>query len=476
MKRFFTLLCFVFTSISVFAQTGADYYRSAQNPYYWKNRKPHAAYWQQDIYYNINATIEDKTGIIDGREELTYWNNSPDTLYFVYFHLYQNAFVKGSHLEQLNEANNFHQRFGPYEAAGKGTEVERVENNGNSNVIALMDNTIMKVSLTQPLLPNQFTSFKIKFKTYFDAGDQRRRMKKFTASGSSYTHYDGVHWYPRICVYDAKFGWDTYQHLGKEFYGDYGAYDVALTFANHYVLDATGVLQNREEVLPDELRRKLDITNFKNKPIGSPASEIIKPNGTTKTWMFHADNVHDFAWTADPTYRIGETEWNGIKCIALAQESNAAGWQEAASFTAKVIQTYSMDFGMYAYPKMIVADAQDGMEYPMLTLNGGNYPGNHFVIAHEVGHNWFFGMVGNNETYRAALDEGFTQFLTSWSLKAIDGVYNPDAKFDPYNKTYSFSSMYYKQYKKRYNKRFDIDLPIDESTLYLGYLTDAINK
>jgi len=463
-------------TIACFAQQGADYYRSTQNPYYWKNRKPHAAYWQQDIHYNIKASLADKTGIVTGEEELTYWNNSPDTLYFVYFHLYQNAFVKGSHLEELNNANDFHQKFGPYEEAGKGTEIEQVENNGNSNVIAFIDNTIMKVNLTHALLPNQSTSFKIKFKTYFDAGDQRRRMKKFITAGSSYTHYDGVHWYPRICVYDAKFGWDTYQHLGKEFYGDYGAYDVSLTLANHYVLDATGVLQNRSEVMPDELRAKLDISNFKNKPIGSPASEIIKPDGTTKTWKFHADNVHDFAWTADPTYRIGETEWNGIKCIALAQESNAAGWQDAASFTARVIQTYSRDFGLYAYPKMIVADARDGMEYPMLTLNGGNSPGNHFVIAHEVGHNWFFGMVGNNETYRAALDEGFTQFLTSWSLKAIDGVNNPDDKFDPYSKTFALSAMYYNQFKKKYNKRFDIDLPIDESTLYLGYLTDAMNK
>ncbi|MBX7205345.1 MAG: M1 family metallopeptidase [Bacteroidia bacterium] len=509
MKRFFILIipCLL-ASTFLFAQTneippigfGPWHYKSAQNPYYWKNRKPHAAYWQQDIYYNINATLDDKTGIIDGTEELTYWNNSPDTLYFVYFHLYQNAFVKGSHLEELNEANHFHQQFGPYEAQGKGTEIETLlvedvdtitrrsnESNGltaygesyTSSFKPLKydsDNTIIKVYLTEPLYPAKEITFKIKFKTYFDAGDQRRRMKKFITAGSSYTHYDGVHWYPRICVYDAKFGWDTYQHLGKEFYGDYGAYDVALTLANHYVLDATGVLQNRSEVMPDDLRAKLDIANFKNKPIGSPASEIIKPDGTTKTWKFHADNVHDFAWTADPTYRIGETEWNGIKCIALAQESNAAGWQDAASFTARVIQTYSRDFGLYAYPKMIVADARDGMEYPMLTLNGGNSPGNHFVIAHEVGHNWFFGMVGNNETYRAALDEGFTQFLTSWSLKAIDGVNNPDDKFDPYSKTFALSAMYYKQFKKKYNKRFDMDLPIDESTLYLGYLTDAMNK
>lgn len=478
MKHIFTSSLLILLASTALAQNGIDFYRSAQNPYYWKNRKPHAAYWQQDVHYAIKANIDDKTGIIDGNETLTYFNNSPDTLRFVYFHLYQNAFVKGSYLESLNRANGFYQRFGPFEAAGKGTEIESLitSHHPGNTAIAFIDNSIMKVNLTTPLAPGQSATFTIKFKTYFDSGDQRRRMKKFRSGGSNYVHFDGVHWYPRMCVYDAKFGWETAQHLSKEFYGDYGAYDVELTFPNHYIVEATGVLQNRSEVLPDDLRKKLDISNFKDKPIGSPVTDIITPNGTTKTWKYHADNVHDFAWTADPTYRLAEKTWNGVQCVAIAQETNAAGWQDIAEFTAKVIEVYSRDFGMYAYPKMVVADAQDGMEYPMLTLNGGNSPGNHFVIAHEVGHNWFFGMVGNNETYRAALDEGFTQFLTAWSLKRIDGVPNPADKTSPNAPIFARSAMFYKQYKKPYNKRFDIDLPIDENTVYNGYLTDAINK
>ncbi len=109
--------------------------------------------------------------------------------------------------------------------------------------------------------------------------------------------------------------------------------------------------------------------------------------------------------------------------MALVQEPHASRWQNATSYTAKVIKTYSEDFGMYIYPKMIVADARDGMEYPMLTLDGGQDPEYRGLLAHEIGHNWFFGMVGNNETYRAALDEGFTQFITSWALERIDGKY-----------------------------------------------------
>lgn len=456
----FILILFVLFSNSIFAQfyqgpAPSNGYREAGNPYYWKNRKPHEAYWQQDVHYRMRANISDQTDIIDAGSELTYWNNSPDTLRIVYFHLYQNAFQPGSYFHDLNKNNDVKPKYGQYEQQGLGTQIESLTINGSAPRIEF-DNTIMRVILPSPLYPGQSIDFKIKFKTYFDSGSLRRRMKKFDASG--YKHFDGVHWYPRICVYDAKFGWNTDQHLGKEFYGDYGTYDVELTFPNHYVMDATGVLLNPEEVYPGDLRQKLDLSNFKNKPYNSPASEITKADGTTKTWKFHAENVHDFAWTADPTYRIGELSWNGVKCIALAQESHASGWQEAPSFIAKVVEVYSKDFGMYAYPKMIAADAQDGMEYPMLTLDGGSYPGYHNVIAHEIGHNWFFGMVGNNETYRAALDEGFTQFLTSWSLMRIDGKYPLRG-----------------QYKSKYLERFYKPLPTLESSVYMGYMTDAIN-
>jgi hypothetical protein len=105
MKKLFTFIAICFTSASLLAQTYE--YRSEQNPYYWKNRMPNAAYWQQDVHYKIKATLNDETEIIDANEELTYYNNSPDTLSFVYFHLYQNAFIKGAYLENLNLANNF---------------------------------------------------------------------------------------------------------------------------------------------------------------------------------------------------------------------------------------------------------------------------------------------------------------------------------------------------------------------------------
>ena len=177
MKRLFILFFLTIISTAIFAQTYA--YRSTENPYYWKNKMPNAAYWQQDVHYKIKASLNDVTEIIDANEELTYFNNSPDTLSFVYFHLYQNAFIKGAYLENLNLANNFKQKFGKYEAAGKGTEVESIKANGQELKTSL-DNSILKVFLNEPILPNAQITFNIKFKTYFDGGgNQRRRMKTY---------------------------------------------------------------------------------------------------------------------------------------------------------------------------------------------------------------------------------------------------------------------------------------------------------
>jgi hypothetical protein len=430
MKQFCTLsllLCFSFLGFGQPTNT----FRTPENSLYWKNRKPFEGYWQQDIYYKIKADVDEKTDVISGSEELTYWNNSPDTLGFVYFHLYENAFQPGSYTDKLHRANNFPVKFGPYETQGLGTKVTKILVN-NQEVKTELDNTILKVILPSSLKPGESVKFTVDFQTYFDGkGNIRRRMKMFNAYG--YKHYDGVHWYPRISVYDRKQGWDTDQHLTREFYGDYGTYDVELSFANYYIMDATGILVNQEEALPQSLRDSIDLRRFKDKPWESPPSFKIKPDGTRKTWKFHAENVHDFAFTADPTYRMGELNWNGILIRAMAQEPHAGRWQGAAAFTASVIKTYSEDFGMYGYPKMVVCDAQDGMEYPMLTLDGGFEPDFHPLIAHEVGHNWFFGMVGSNETYRAMMDEGFTQFLDSWACMKLDGPYAV-SRFQPKSK------------------------------------------
>ena len=414
------LVATLFVSTSSFAQekynplATPNTYQNADNPNYWKNKMPNKAYWQQDVYYKIDVNIDEVTDIIEGTEQLTYTNNSADGLDFVYFHLYQNAFQPDSYLDELQQQNNKKPNYGKYESKKLGTIIDKMTVNGTAVKMEL-DNTILKVYLPSTLAPNTSITFDMSFRTHFDNGGVRRRMKTFNSWG--YKHYDGVHWYPRVCVYDAKFGWTTDQHLGK----------------------------------------KLNLTNFANKPWNSSPSVITEYNkDKRKTWIFHAENVHDFAFTADPNYRIGEAWWQDKVCYSLVQEPHASKWQNAAEYAAKCIEVFSEDFGRYTYHKMIVADARDGMEYPMLTLDGGMDPGYRGLLAHEIGHNWFFGQVGNNETYRALLDEGFTQFLTAWALIKIDGDYLVEDK--PTDK---------------YKIRFDKPTLAIDSRVYYAYIKDA---
>ncbi|MDB5274292.1 MAG: pepN [Chitinophagaceae bacterium] len=410
----------------LFAQSYESYftkpntYRSTTNPYYWKNKKTNPGYWQQDVHYKIHTALDDSADVLDALfYELTYWNNSPDTLREMYFHIYQDAFRPGSYYHELSKENHVAVKFGKKEEQGLTTIVSNVTVNGQSLKI-IQDNTVFKIILSQALIPGDSVQVHMNFKTWFDTGSMRRRMKTYSEFNSK--HFDGVHWYPTVCVYDAHSGWNTDQDLDKEYYNEFGTFDIALQLPQEYICDGTGEIVNYKEVLPDSLRAALDLKNFAKKPYGEKPSIVIpKEKGKTKTWIFHAENVHNFAFTTDPTYRIGQLEWQGIKVITLAQEHHAIYWQSSGAFTLRVIQIYSRDFGQYAWPKIIIADAKDGMEYPMLTLDGGTYPQHQGLLAHEVGHMWFYGMVGSNETYRASLDEGFTQFLTAWVLDDING-------------------------------------------------------
>ncbi len=426
-------------------------YRNADNPHYWKNRPPYPGYWQQDVHYLIKARLDDRTDAVQGELTLYYHNNSPDTLRHVFFHLYQEAYESGSYADQL--ANGTRGR-GQRDSLEAGTTLQQLLVNG-ATARTEQDNTVLKVWLNEPLPPGERATFRIGFTTQWSAQVQRR-MKLFQSWG--WKHYDGVHWYPRIAVYDRRFGWDTQQHLGNELYGDFGTFDVELDLPHHYIVEATGWLLNEDQVLPADLRRKLDLANFKDKPWNEAPSVIIAPDSTTrKVWRYHAENVHDFAFTADPTYRIGEATWNGIRCIAVVQEPHASGWQNAADYCARAIETLSMSFGMYAYPKMVVADARDGMEYPMLTLDSGRDPDYRGLFVHEIGHNWFYGMVGSNETYRAFMDEGFTQFLTSWGLEMIDG-----------------DTLVEEAPTNFYEARFRAPQLVRESEVYAGFQRDAV--
>lgn len=399
---------------------GNEYRSEANAALYWKNRKPRENYWQQDVYYQIKAELDDQKETISGKLWVRYYNNSPHSLTEAFFHLYQNSYQPGTLNEETMKVNKFPYTFGKYEEKNLGTSIESFSvakpGSGDKQTVAYeIFNTVLKCKLPAAILPGDSLDFYIDFTTYFDRGSVRRRMKVYDHNGVK--HFNGVHWYPRLCVYDAKFSWETAQHIDKEFYGDFGQYDVELILPKKYITEATGENINRNEVLPQNVWNRLQIKNFKDRKPEDPITQIFDDTNGKQSWKFHAINVHDFAWTADPTYRIDIVKYKNTECIALAQENNAQHWQPTAAFLASVVKMYSEDFGPYLYPKIVAADAADGMEYPMLTLDGGVYPSHQGLIAHEVGHNWFFGMLGSNETYRACLDEGFTQFLTAWAMR-----------------------------------------------------------
>jgi len=370
-------------------------------------------YFQQGVRYTIEATLDTKTDVIHGEETLVYTNQSADTLRVVWFHLTQNAYRPGSLLDdqQRSEGDYSLASLKPEEWAG--TAVTSLRDGAGNALEQTEEETFLRVRLARPLLPGASEEFRLGFDTRF--GKPKRRMQK----GDDF--YTASQWYPAMVVYDARRGWNLDPHMGKEFYGDFGSYDWTLTLPAHYIVDGSGVLTNEAEVLPQDLRARLDLSHFATKPKGEAASVILPPTEETKTWRFHADQVHNVAWTASPNFRIGELEWEGIRCIALAREQHAAGWQDAAEVCRAYVADYSRRWGRYRYPKMIVADVESGMEYPMFTADGGMTPEYITLFGHEIAHNWFYGMIGSNETYRALLDEGFTNYICAATTDSIWG-------------------------------------------------------
>ncbi|HRN94984.1 MAG TPA: hypothetical protein PL084_09705, partial [Chitinophagales bacterium] len=178
-----------FCALSVSAQTAE--YRSALNKMYWKNKLPYLGYWQQDVHYKIDANIDETTDIITGSETLVYYNNSPDTLHELFFHLYQNAFQPESYLHYLQEANGVNPTYGKYEASKQGITIEKIQISDNPAIELKteVDNTILKVKLPTDLLPNDSIKLNINFRTFYERGSTRRRMKMYDAWG--FKHYNG---------------------------------------------------------------------------------------------------------------------------------------------------------------------------------------------------------------------------------------------------------------------------------------------
>ncbi|HXL15538.1 MAG TPA: hypothetical protein VN972_05600, partial [Methylomirabilota bacterium] len=250
--------------------------------------------WQQDVHYSLSVSYAPEKFEIAGQETLAYWNLSPDTLSELYFHLYLNAFRPGSHRAR-HDASHEDWRMQDLPRKRRGAEyLEGARILRGDSLVVETDDTIARLALPEALAPGESVIVCLSFRSTIP--DVPERM------GRSGKGIFAAQWYPRVCVYD-RFGWHTDQHLGSEFYGDFGAYDVRISLPGNFLIAHTGTLVNAREVLPDSILARLAapgdsaVTIWDRSRFSMPAhsgrrAAIAMP----RTWVIHADSVHDFAW------------------------------------------------------------------------------------------------------------------------------------------------------------------------------------
>jgi hypothetical protein len=388
------------------------------NRYRSPNGGPGPAYWQQRADYTINATLDTSTTEIAGSVQIRYTNNSPDTLRYVWVQVDQNLYRTGSKGSALFPADS---RWGVRGFQG-GYNFSDVRVNGTF-VRSRINDTMMRLDLPAPLLPRggkATISIRYSFRVPEHGSD---RMGRDSAL------YEIAQWYPRMAVYDDVRGWNTDPYLGQgEFYLEYGDYDYSVTVPAGYVVAGSGVLQNAEQALSADERRRLsqaarrsDVVQIITQAEAAAAKTRRIPG--VKTWHFKAQNVHDVAWAGAPDFRWDATSWNGILTQAYYEFPKAGkAWEQAAEQTQWTIRQYSQLFFPFPYQQATsVAGPVGGMEYPMFVMvgYGTDDPASIFgTINHEHGHEWFPMTVGSNERRYAWMDEGINTYLNAFAAEA----------------------------------------------------------
>ena len=380
------------------------------------------AYWQQDVHYKIAVTLNPDDHTLTGTETLIYKNNSPDTLSFVWFHLYPNAYKDDRSIFARESRRSGSSRFAlaPEEERGYiRIDSVRAQQKNLTWSYKPGDESEMKVVLPTTLKPGESVTFNIKF--------FNKIPHIFSRFGHIGNHYECTQWYPKIVAYDRK-GWhpDGY-HLIGEFYGDFGVFDVNITVPQNMTVAATGdLLEPKSEIARldslAQLGAKLDTLREakNNKALKKILHPFTKSTLSTnqKTLHFHAEKVHDFAWVADHRFILKRGKFGNVTINVLVLPDHEHQGKEAIKYTYDTLEHYGKCYTPYPYNQVSVVDgdisAGAGMEYPNLTII--NFGGEDWirelemVIMHEVGHNWFYGMLGNNEMAEAWLDEGMNSF------------------------------------------------------------------
>ncbi len=397
---------------------------------------PGPEYWQQRVDYNIAVTLDVPSHRVSGQQTVTYHNNSPDTLRYLWFQLDQNLFrpsSRGSFLAPPDArfaAAGFEggYQIGSVQVIRGGTPAARgraAAAEQRSAASYVVNGTMMRVDLDQPLPPRATLRLAMEFAFNIpEHGADRMGRQQFDGRWL----YEMAQWQPRAAVYDDVRGWNTEQYLGQgEFYREFGDFDYAITLPRDYVVLGTGALLNRAEVLTPEQVRRLDaaLRSDTTMPIISRAeagTPGTRPAGDapTLTWRFRAQNVHDVAWAAAPNFIWDASGWNGILMQSFYPVASQAGWSESTRMVRHTIKHYSEKWFPYPWPTAInIAGPVQGMEYPMIVFCGSpaNGPELFDVTTHELGHQWFPMIVSSNERLYAWMDEGFNTFINIYSTR-----------------------------------------------------------
>ncbi|RYZ24675.1 MAG: M1 family peptidase, partial [Chitinophagaceae bacterium] len=383
------------------------------------------ARWQQQTDYTIDVSLNDRDKTLDGFETVVYTNNSPDTLHFIWFHLWPNAYKndRTAFSDQLLENGNTAFYFS--DKAQRGY-INRLDFKVDGNSAKIEDHPqhidIIKVVLTKPLAPKAkaiiTTPFHVKLPFNFSRG------------GYDGESFQVTQWYPKPAVYDQK-GWHPMAYLDQgEFYSEFGNFDVRITLPKDYVVAATGELQNanEKEWLKTRTNYAAPETPKKSK---SPVQRKIVPKSKapvvvatqeTKTLHFKQSNVHDFAWFANKYFIVNsdtlQVAGRTINVSSFYTPAEKSSWQSSVQMAKDAVRFYSSEVGEYPYNAATVVQGPTsfggGMEYPTITVIAPASSAQSLdeTIAHELGHNWFYGILASNERQFLWMDEGMTTFYT----------------------------------------------------------------
>ncbi|MDF2435717.1 MAG: hypothetical protein K0Q95_93 [Bacteroidota bacterium] len=369
-------------------------------------------YFQQEVNYVINVKLDDVRNELSADESIEYINNSPHTLGYIYMHLWPNAYKDNNTAlaKQKRENGETNLYFSKEEERGYIDMLDFKVDGKSVKWETLKDSIdICKIYLNEPLNSGSKITITTPFHVKLPSGE-------FSRLGHIGQSYQITQWYPKPAVFDRN-GWNQMPYLNQgEFYSEFGSFDVSITLPKNYVLGATGDMVNGEEELK-WLQTKVEETQaieyYDTKDLSFPKSDSL-----TKTLRFKQSNVHDFAWFCDKRYHVlkGEVTTPHTKHVVTTwvMFTNKEGnlWKKSIPYMNDAIHYYSLWNGDYPYNHCTAVDgtisAGGGMEYPNITVIGAS--GSDFqldvVITHEVGHNWFYGMLGSNEREHPWMDEG----------------------------------------------------------------------